>query len=84
MKHQSVQEKIVQFLKERGSTELPSKSRKYRKFTYPNQAPNSKKETFYWVGKKGALRAGPAASNSVSITHYLKKRGLIKGENHAA
>ena len=78
MKHQSVQEKIVQFLKEKGSVEMPSKSKKYRKFTYPGKVLNSKKETFYWVGKKGALRAGPAASNSVSIIHYLKKKGLIK------
>ena len=78
MKHQNTQEKIVQFLKEKGSVEMPSKSKKYRKFTYPGKVLNSKKETFYWVGKKGALRAGSSVSNSVSITHYLKKRRLIK------
>ena len=74
---QNIQEKIVQFLKKKGSIELPSRSKKYRKLSYPKQDPNGK-EIYYWVGKKGALRAGPSASNSISLTNYLRKRGLIK------
>jgi len=41
--------------------ELPSKNR-YRKFT--GSAINS----FYWVGKNGAVRAGKNPSNSISLT----------------
>ena len=42
-------------------TELPSKNR-YRKFT------GSGPDSFYWVGKNGAVRAGKNASGSVSLT----------------
>ena len=42
-------------------TELPSNNR-YRKFT------GSKPNSFYWVGKKGAVRAGTSPSNSASLT----------------
>jgi len=41
--------------------ELPSKNR-YRKFT------GSSPDSFYWVGKNGAVRAGKNISNSISLT----------------
>ena len=56
---------IIEHLKSKGSKELPSTSRKYRKFTHP-----TRENAFYWVGKSGALRAGRTAGDSISLTHY--------------
>ena len=46
-------------------TELPSKSRKYRKFD------SSRKDMFYWVGKAGGVRVGRTASEAISITRHF-------------
>lgn len=55
-------DRVIRFLTEgMKKKELPSKNR-YRKFT--GSGPGS----FYWIGKNGAMRAGPNASNSVSLT----------------
>jgi len=61
------QEAIVVMLTERGCVEVPATSRfaKYRKFSRPNR------DTFYFVGRKGALRKGRNISSSVSLTAYL-------------
>ena len=45
--------------------EFPSKNR-YRKFT------GSSDESFYWVGKAGAVRAGKSPSNSISLTDRIR------------
>ena len=55
-------DRVVKFLVEGlHKRELPSKN-KYRKF------PGSREDSFYWVGKAGAVRAGRNISNSVSLT----------------
>ena len=59
-------EKIVEWLKARGREEIiPSKSKKYRQFT--GRGPNS----YYWVGKNGALRSGRTVRESFSIGYIV-------------
>lgn len=57
-----LKEIIIEKLKERGMKELPSNSRKYKKFTHPLS------DRFYWVGKSGALRVGRTIGESYSIS----------------
>ena len=57
---------IVEWLVSKGCKEIKSRS-KYRQFSIPDRT------SFYFVGKNGALRAGKNASESVSLTHTLKK-----------
>lgn len=47
--------------------ELTSPSRKYRKF----QVPGVPEGQFLWVGKAGALRRGPTATNNVNAIHLF-------------
>jgi len=55
-------DRVIRFLTEgMKKIELPSKNR-YRKFI------GSRPKSFYWIGKNGAMRAGPSTSNSVSLT----------------
>lgn len=58
----TLQDRVIRFLTEAlNRKELPSKNY-YRKFT------GSKPDSFYWLGKNGAVRAGRIASDSVSLT----------------
>ena len=59
-------EQVVQSLLAKGCRELPSPSRKYRKFTHPRGP-----DIFYFIGKAGALRAGKNASSSISLTSHF-------------
>jgi hypothetical protein len=69
----TIAERLVYTLTQKGETEVPSKTRKYRVFT--RTTPKQKdgqlipqdKPTFYFVGKAGALRFGTCASMSCSI-----------------
>jgi hypothetical protein len=56
-------EKIVEGLVDKGYKEVPCRSGKYLQFTIP-----FKPDTFIFVGKKGAVRVGPCASKSYSVT----------------
>ena len=60
-KMSEIQEKGARRLLELGFTEIPCKSRKYRAFQHPG------KHTTYFIGKRGALRAGENASKSISL-----------------
>ena len=71
-------DRIVRFLIEGlHRVEVPSKN-KYRKF-------DGQRETYLWVGKAGAVRAGKSVSGSISFTATVKanmqlwerKKGLI-------
>lgn len=57
-------DKVMNWLTARGARELPSTSKKYRKFTYPPGQPGD----FAFVGKAGALRVGPNVTKSISLT----------------
>lgn len=56
-------DKVIALITKRGAREVKSTSSKYRKFTVPNRP-----DTFYWVGKNGALRVGKTVSDSLSLT----------------
>lgn len=59
-------DRVVRFLVEGlRRQELPSKN-KYRKFT------GSKPDSFWWVGKNGAVRSGKSGSDSYSITDRFR------------
>ena len=62
MSEESKQEKGAQMLLKRGFTELPGKSKKYRVFKNPKR-----EDTLYFLGKRGAIRAGKNISSSYSI-----------------
>jgi len=63
-------QRIIRYLLSKGSTEIiPSKSRKYRQFTFFDKRP----DMFYWVGKSGAVRYGKNSSGSFSISHKFSK-----------
>jgi len=64
MAKESKQEKGAQMMLKRGFTELPGKSKKYRVFKNPN---GKQKDTLYFLGKRGAIRAGKNISSSYSI-----------------
>jgi hypothetical protein len=71
MKKETKHERVVRALLVAGSTEVvPSTSRKYRTFTRLSIAEHY---SFYFVGKMGALRAGPCASKSISLESVLPK-----------
>lgn len=60
------QEQIVKMLEAKGCRPVRSTSVKYLKFTRPGS------DTFYWVGKNGALRAGKTVADSISLTGMVK------------
>ena len=62
MAKETKQEKGARLLTKKGFKEI-NQTKKYRVFTNPN----SKKDTLYFIGKKGAIRAGKNISSSFSI-----------------
>jgi len=64
------EEKIIEGLLERECKEIPCKSRKYRQFLRQGlkDATGQEMESFYFVGRNGALRVGKNISNSFSIS----------------
>ena len=73
----TLRDKVIERLKAKGCRELPSNSRKYRKFTHPVQG------NYYWVGKAGALRSGKTIGDSVSLGRYIypEIKGVSNAEN---
>lgn len=74
----TLRDRVIEKLKARGCRELPSPSRKYRKFTYPQSS-----DRFYWVGKAGALRIGRTVGESFSVSsamHFALKKETINGK----
>ena len=72
-KPKTLTDRVVRFLVEKlKATEIPSKNR-YRKFSKHS----SDEESFYWVGKNGAVRSGKSISGSASLTKYM--HSLMKG-----
>ncbi len=67
-------EQVITHIERIGSTELPSTSIKFRKFTHPADT------WFYFVGKNGSLRAGQSLADSMSltasVTRLIKERQL--------
>ena len=71
-------EKLVAGLIALGCREVTSNSRKYRQFTrILADLPN---ESYYFVGKAGALRVGRCASDTVALGAGAKARILAAGE----
>ncbi len=69
---QTLQERIARYLVDgRGFREVESRSRKYRQF----QAPGA--ESYYFVGRSGAVRSGRIVTNSSSITPQVQKHMKI-------
>ena len=61
-------ERIINFLTAGlKKTEIPTNTRKYRKFTGRNE------NHFYFVGRSGGVRSGRIASDSISITDLICK-----------
>ena len=79
-KRKTIQEKVIEYLDIKGFKEIESKSNKYRTFIDPKKELEACPTKFF-VGKRGALRAGLTSSKSRSvfgtITHKLIDR-LIK------
>ena len=71
MAKQTQQEKIIKWFLSIGFTETKSRSGKYRQF---KPATNWPDKYFYFVGRKGAVRAGQCTSKSFSITDRIKSR----------
>jgi len=58
-----LQDRLARYLIEgKGFQEVPSSSRKYRKFMNP-----LRKEQFHFVGKNGAVRVGRTITDSISM-----------------
>ena len=60
------QDKISKWLVSRGFEEVPSTTKKYRRFK------SNKEGFFYFVGRKGAVRVGRVVSKSFSVTDKIK------------
>ena len=71
MAKQTQQDKIVKWFLSIGFTEMECRSGKYRQFKSKGNWPD---KYFYFVGRKGAVRAGKCASKSFSITDRIKSR----------
>jgi len=69
-KTQRIEAKLVEL----GCKELLSGSRKYRKFSLPVQPRGGQRESFYWLGRAGALRVGPTSTDSSSVTDIFCAR----------
>ena len=63
MKKETKQQRVVRALLARGMTEIQSKTSKYRTFVLATADP----QTYFFVGKAGALRKGSCVSKSVSL-----------------
>jgi len=57
-------DKLMDHLTAKGYHVVPAASRKYTKMV--------KGEQVYWLGRAGALLAGPTLSKAISLTAYLK------------
>ena len=64
----TMQERVINYLTKYSQCheEKSSPSKKYRKFVNPEGK-------IYWVGKKGAVRAGATISSSVSISFLVER-----------
>ena len=62
-------QKVIDYLRDKGCSEVPCRSGKYRQFKRANQTDDK----YYFVSRNGALRMGTSASNSISITAYVDK-----------
>lgn len=71
---QTIQNKIIQGLIDRGFVETQNKSRKYRAFEKEGI------KGFLFVGKNGALRRGLTATKSLSWTNNKFYRDLLEEE----
>ena len=71
MAKQTQQEKIIKWFLSIGFAEMECRSGKYRQFKSASNWPD---KYFYFVGRKGAVRAGKRASKSFSITDRIKQR----------
>ena len=63
-----LQDRIVRYLESRGAKRISSKSAKYITLQ-SSSAPETYK---YFVGKKGAIRKGRIASDSISVTGMIQ------------
>jgi len=68
-----MQDKIIEFLKERYSVEeIPLKSQKHRCCISP-------RKTLFWIGERGTVRVGETLPGSRNITSYIHERMARKG-----
>lgn len=70
-----IADKIAEYLEASGMVEIESPSQKFRRFKKKNEG----RESFYWLGRKGAVRAGRTLSESISVTHLIKERMRARG-----
>ena len=71
MGKQTQQDKIIKWFLSIGFTEMESRSGKYRQFKKAINWPTH--DYSYFVGRKGAIRAGKNISSSFSITNRIKQ-----------
>ncbi len=73
MPKQTLQERIIRYLTEaQGAVEVPSSSRKYRQLNRSITMPNGRTgESYYFIGRAGAIRVGRCASKSQSFTDAI-------------
>jgi hypothetical protein len=71
----TLQDRLCQYLIDKGLQEVKSSSKKYRQF----KPTNPDDRMFYYIGKVGAWRKGPNVSTSHSIcsntASFLSKHG---------
>lgn len=82
----TIAHKVIEFLLEIGYTEVPARTGKYRQFENTNPELNripvtdfDGKKYYLFVGRSGAVRKGPSASKSFSITDSTHKRMQLLG-----
>jgi hypothetical protein len=66
-------DRVIAYLIYKGCVEIPSTSNKYRKFQLGSGQTVGGKPSFYFVGKKGACRAGKSASDSFSVSDAVQR-----------
>jgi hypothetical protein len=66
-------QKMVENLLKLGCKEVPCRSGKYRQFTRFD-----KEGEFFFVGVKGALRAGKVATKSITLSHTNFAKKLVE------
>lgn len=70
MARETKAQRAVALLEARGWHETKSTSDKYRKFAKVGQ------DSYYWVGRNGALRHGVTVTSSYSCTDMLKHAAI--------
>jgi hypothetical protein len=68
----NLQDRLADALRARGFSELPHSSRRFRKFA------TSREESFYFVGRSGALRVGRNVTDSISLERTTFRRQLLE------